>query len=126
MVVHVVAQSLNVSQGELIVADLGFLQADHVRLVFFDQRGQLVRAGPQTIDVETDDLHGKTIPVKGRMLADIVPDHQRGGFAKALLTCTQGGNDAPWGSSKALYAHSRRTARNARSHCRPGSHLHTR
>jgi len=30
---------------------------------------------------------GKTILVKGRMLADIGDDHQHGGQAPALLTC---------------------------------------
>jgi len=87
---HVVTQRFDVGQGKLIVADLGFLQADHVRLVLFDQRRQLVRAGSQAVDVETDDLHGKTILIKGRMLADIGRHHQRGSFAKALLTCRLG------------------------------------
>ncbi|MCY1434177.1 hypothetical protein D9M71_502290 [compost metagenome] len=64
MVVHVVTQCLHVGQRELIVADLGFLQADHVRLVLFDQRRQLMGPGAQAIDVERDDLHGKHNPDK--------------------------------------------------------------
>jgi hypothetical protein len=49
-----------------------------------------MRAGPQAVDVETDDLHGKTIPVKGAMLADIDLHHQHGGQASLLLTCCWG------------------------------------
>jgi len=58
--------------------------------VLFDQRRQLMRARAQAIDVETDDLHGKIIPVKGAMLADIARHHQHGGFGALLLTCCRG------------------------------------
>ena len=52
-------------QGELVVVDLGFLQADHVRLMLFDQRCQLMRASAQPVDVEGDDLHGRQSWQKG-------------------------------------------------------------
>jgi hypothetical protein len=45
--------------------DLGFLQADHVRLMLFDQRRQLMRTGAQSVDVEGDDLHGRQSWQKG-------------------------------------------------------------
>ncbi|MNG02797.1 hypothetical protein D3C84_858410 [compost metagenome] len=64
MEMHVITQGLDLGQRELIVADLGFLQADHVRLVLFDQRRQLMGPGAQAIDVERDDLHGKHNPDK--------------------------------------------------------------
>ncbi len=85
MVVHVITQGLDISQRELIVADLGFLQANHVRLVLFDQRRQLVRARAQAVDVERDDLHEKTILTKIGMLSDIRPSCQHGTFRPALL-----------------------------------------
>ena len=50
--VHVVAQRFDIGEGELLVADFGFLEANHVRLVFFDQRCQLMRPSAQAIDVE--------------------------------------------------------------------------
>lgn len=66
MEVHVVAQCLNFSQWELLVSHFGFLQADHVRLVLFDQRGQLMGPGAQAVDVERDDLHGSNNPGKSQ------------------------------------------------------------
>ncbi len=42
VVIHVVAKGLYFGQGELIVVDFGFLQADHIRLVLFNQRRQLM------------------------------------------------------------------------------------
>ena len=52
MEVHVIPQRFDVGDGELIVMDLGFLQADHVRLVFLDQRCQLMWPSAQAVDVE--------------------------------------------------------------------------
>ena len=57
VVMHVVAELANLCLGELFVGDFGFLQADHIRLMFVDQRCQLMRAGTQAIDIEGDDLH---------------------------------------------------------------------
>ncbi|MNN41816.1 hypothetical protein D3C81_1559560 [compost metagenome] len=87
MKVYVVAQGLDLGERELLVADLGFLQADDVGLVLFDQRRQLVGPGTQAIDVERDDLHGSTILVKPRILADIGGVGQRGDPLDRLLTC---------------------------------------
>ena len=63
--VHVIAEGAHFFQRELVVVDLGFLQADHVRLVFFDQRCQLMRTGAQSVDVEGNDLHGRQSWQKG-------------------------------------------------------------
>ena len=52
MELHVIPQRFNVSERELFVTDFGFLQADHVRLMFFDQRCQLMRPSAQAVDVE--------------------------------------------------------------------------
>ena len=52
MKVHVIAQGFDVGEGELVIMDLGFLQADYVRLMFLDQRCQLMRPSAQAIDVE--------------------------------------------------------------------------
>ncbi|MNI80156.1 hypothetical protein D3C73_1366630 [compost metagenome] len=64
MEMHVITKGLDLGQRKLIVADLGFLQADHVWLMLFDQRRQLMGPGAQAIDVERDDLHGKHNPDK--------------------------------------------------------------
>ncbi|MDT4839784.1 hypothetical protein FQZ97_735850 [compost metagenome] len=61
VVMHVVAEIADVRLGELLVGDLGFLQADHVRLVFLDQGRQLMWACPQAVDIEGDDLHGRQV-----------------------------------------------------------------
>ncbi|MNW67292.1 hypothetical protein D3C74_458600 [compost metagenome] len=63
--IHVVAEGADFFERELVVVDLGFLQADHVRLVFFDQRCQLMRTGTQSVDVEGNDLHGRQSWQKG-------------------------------------------------------------
>ena len=65
MEIHVVAKGAYFFQRKLIVVDLGFLQADHVRLVFFDQRCQLMRTGAQSVDVEGNNLHGRQSWQKG-------------------------------------------------------------
>ncbi|MNJ51896.1 hypothetical protein D3C77_472120 [compost metagenome] len=57
VVVHVVAQRLDIGEGELLVGDFGLLQTDDVRLVLVDQCRQLMRAGAQTIDIERNQLH---------------------------------------------------------------------
>ncbi|MNI93091.1 hypothetical protein D3C73_1509830 [compost metagenome] len=57
VVVHVVAELADFRFRELVVGNLGFLQADHVRLVLFDQRLELVGTGAQAIDIERNDLH---------------------------------------------------------------------
>ena len=67
--VHVVAQRFDIGEGELLVADFGFLEANHVRLVFFDQRCQLMRPSAQAIDVERNDFHGRAVLRKTAMLA---------------------------------------------------------
>ncbi|MNN72947.1 hypothetical protein D3C81_1890260 [compost metagenome] len=59
MVMHVVTQRLDLGERELVVVDLGFLQADDVWLVLLDQCRQLMGAGAQAVDVERDDLHGR-------------------------------------------------------------------
>jgi hypothetical protein len=58
---HVVAELADFGFGELLIGYLGFLQADHVRLVFFDQGLQLMRARTQAIDIEGDDFHGQRV-----------------------------------------------------------------
>ncbi|MCY1248953.1 hypothetical protein D9M72_624470 [compost metagenome] len=63
--VHVITQGLHLGQRELFVVDLGFLQADHIGLVLFDQRRQLMGTGAQPVDVEGDDLHGRQSWQKG-------------------------------------------------------------
>jgi hypothetical protein len=63
---HVITQRLDLVQRELVVMDLGFLQADHVGLMFFNQRRQLMGASAQPVDVEGDDLHGRQVLAKGR------------------------------------------------------------
>ena len=52
MKVHVITQRFDLGERELVVMHLGFLQADHVRLMFLDQRCQLMRPSAQAIDVE--------------------------------------------------------------------------
>ncbi|VDZ62623.1 Uncharacterised protein [Serratia odorifera] len=37
--------------------NFGFLQADNVRLVLFDDGGQLMRSRAQSIDIKRDKLH---------------------------------------------------------------------
>ncbi|MNJ54496.1 hypothetical protein D3C77_499370 [compost metagenome] len=64
MKVHVITQGLDICQWKLLVADLGFLQADNIRLMLFDQRRQLMRPCAQAVDVERDDLHGQNNPDK--------------------------------------------------------------
>ncbi|MNF01020.1 hypothetical protein D3C80_1999450 [compost metagenome] len=59
MVMHVVTQRLDLGERELVVVDLGFLQADDIWLVLIDQCRQLMGAGAQAIDIERDDLHGR-------------------------------------------------------------------
>ncbi|MNE72808.1 hypothetical protein D3C80_1687820 [compost metagenome] len=61
VVMHVVAEVADVRLGELLVGDFGFLQADHVRLVFLDQGRQLMWARTQAVDIEGDDLHGRQV-----------------------------------------------------------------
>ncbi len=39
--------------------DFSFLQADNVRLMLFHQRGKLMRAGAQAIDVKRDEFHSR-------------------------------------------------------------------
>lgn len=73
VVVNVISQGADFRFGKLIVADLGFLQADHIRLVLLDQRCELMRARPQAVDVEGNEFHvgdpGDSA-VKEAMLAD--------------------------------------------------------
>ncbi len=57
MEMHVITQRFDFGLWELIVRDLGFLQADDVRLVFFNQRRQLMRARAQAVDVERHNFH---------------------------------------------------------------------
>ncbi|MNP78009.1 hypothetical protein D3C76_1755400 [compost metagenome] len=57
VIVDVVAELADFGFRELVVGNLGFLQADHVRLVLFDQRLELVGTCPQAIDIERNDLH---------------------------------------------------------------------
>ncbi|MNZ53116.1 hypothetical protein D3C78_709840 [compost metagenome] len=57
VIVDVVAELADFRFRELVVGNLGFLQADHVRLVLFDQRLELVGTRPQAIDIERNDLH---------------------------------------------------------------------
>src|SRR5690606_24388670 len=57
VVMHVVAECFGLCQGELLVGDLGFLQADDIRLMLFDDRRQLVRSCPQSIDIERNKFH---------------------------------------------------------------------
>ena len=45
VVVDVIAQGLHFGEGELLVMDFGFLQANHIGLMLFNQRRQLMRAG---------------------------------------------------------------------------------
>jgi len=67
MVVHVIAKGLHFGQRELVIVDFGFLQTDHVGLVLFNQRRQLMRAGAQPVDIEGDDFHGRQSSLaKGR------------------------------------------------------------
>ena len=65
MEIHVVAQGSDFIERKLVVMDLGFLQPDHVGLVFVDQRRQLMGTGTQPVDVEGDDLHGRQSWQKG-------------------------------------------------------------
>ncbi len=39
--------------------NFGFLQANHVRLVFFDDGGQLVWAGTQAVDIKETEFHSR-------------------------------------------------------------------
>ncbi|MNN96071.1 hypothetical protein D3C81_2149960 [compost metagenome] len=57
VIVDVVAELADFGFGELVVGNLGFLQADHVRLVLGDQRFELVGTRSQAIDIERNDLH---------------------------------------------------------------------
>ena len=67
VVIHVIAQCLYFGQGELVVMHLGFLQANHVGLMLFNQRRQLMGASPQPVDIEGDDFHGRQSSLaKGR------------------------------------------------------------
>ncbi|MNV10648.1 hypothetical protein D3C71_1011840 [compost metagenome] len=63
--IHVVAQGLDFIERELVVVDLGFLQPDHIGLMLFDQRRQLMGTGAQPVDVEGDNLHGRQSWQKG-------------------------------------------------------------
>ena len=69
---HVVTQRLDFGEGELVVGDLGFLQANDVRAMFFDQCRQLVRTCAQAVDIEGNDFHRGT-PEKTPMLAHPAP-----------------------------------------------------
>src|SRR5690606_29669270 len=87
MVVHVVAELADLRFRELVVGDLGFLQADHVRPMLLDQRLQLMGAGTQAIDIEGNDLHGRATD---RENADASPVRRArpasGGGAMAVLS----------------------------------------
>ncbi|MCY1401265.1 hypothetical protein D9M71_163810 [compost metagenome] len=85
METDVIAQRLDLGEGELLVRDFGFLQADDVWLMFFDQRRQLMGPGPQAVDIERNDFHGGS-PGKSGMLADITCARQRGASRYRLLT----------------------------------------
>ena len=52
VVMHVIAEGSDVGKRELLVGNLGFLQADDIRLVLVDQGGQLMRTGTQAVDIE--------------------------------------------------------------------------
>ena len=56
---NVVAQFRHLFEREHIVMDFSFLQADNVRLMLFHQRGKLMRAGAQAIDVKRDEFHSR-------------------------------------------------------------------
>ncbi len=64
--VHVIAQRFDFRLGKLLVRNLGFLKTDHVRLMFVDQRRQLMRSSAQTIDVERDDFHKTAVLSKNK------------------------------------------------------------
>ena len=59
VVMNVVAELADILFGELLIGHFDFLQADDIRLVFVDQRRQLMRARAQPIDIERNDLHRK-------------------------------------------------------------------
>src|SRR6056297_2509287 len=57
MMQDLIAQLLQRLMGEFTVMNLGFLQADYVRLMFFYQRLQLMKTSPQPVDVERKYFH---------------------------------------------------------------------
>ena len=52
MIKDVVTELRHVFQREHVVMDFGFLQADDVRTMLFDQCLELMRTGTQPIDVK--------------------------------------------------------------------------
>ncbi|WP_241972134.1 hypothetical protein [Serratia odorifera] len=52
-----VAVLADLFQWEHVIMNFGFLQADNVRLVLFDDGGQLMRSRAQSIDIKRDKLH---------------------------------------------------------------------
>ncbi|VAQ39517.1 Uncharacterised protein [Klebsiella pneumoniae] len=55
----VIAEPGDLFEREHVVVNFGFLQANHVRLVFFDDGGQLVWAGTQAVDIKRDEFHSR-------------------------------------------------------------------
>jgi hypothetical protein len=83
---HVITVLTDIFQREHVVMDFSFLQADHVRLVLFDNCRKLMWAGAQSIDIKGDELHSREpfgdeirsaiVAEKGRNGEIAVNDHQ--------------------------------------------------
>ena len=59
----IVAKVSHLLDGKILVDDLGFLQADKFRAMFFDHRLQLVQASPNAVDIKGYDFDGDSLGV---------------------------------------------------------------
>ncbi|MNI60541.1 hypothetical protein D3C73_1157660 [compost metagenome] len=56
---NVVTQLCDLFEREHVIVDFCLLQADHIRLVFFDNGCQLMRTGTQAVDIKRDKFHSR-------------------------------------------------------------------
>ena len=56
---HVVAELRHLFERKHIVMNFCLLQANHIRLVLFDDGFKLVRSGAQAVDIKRDKFHSR-------------------------------------------------------------------
>ena len=54
---HVIAELIDLVYRKFVILYLGFLKADHLRRVFFDNGLQLVQTYPDTVDIKRHESH---------------------------------------------------------------------